>query len=364
MTRRLSYEEVFKALADAGCVLLETTYVNARTPMRYTCECGNESTIVYDSFKRGRRCKSCGIAKMVDKQRFDFETVKQTFEESDCLLLETHYINTSTPMRYICACGNESSITFGRFKSGGRCMTCGTEKAAKTFRLDFEYIKKYFEDNGCQLLDTEYKNNIIPLRFICSCGNAGSVDFYRFRHGVRCKSCGYAKQAESQRLDAEYVISSFAQRGFTVLSNYISSNDTLDCQCSSGHLFKLSYANFSKGVGCRHCFWESNRGENHPKWNTELTDEDRERERNIPGIYEWRQGVFLRDDYTCQRCGSRGVTLNAHHILNYYKHKHLRTELSNGITLCESCHKGFHKEFGSKDNNQQQINEYLTTRTP
>jgi 5-methylcytosine-specific restriction endonuclease McrA len=359
MTRRLTFEVVSEAFTDAGCILLETTYANARTPMRYICECGNESTITYDSFKRGSRCKSCGREKTSEKQSHDYETIKNAFEESGCLLLETQYINANTPMRYTCSCGNESVITFNRFRSGGRCMSCGTEKAAKSFRHDFEYVKKVFEDSGCQLLDAEYKNNITPMHFICSCGNKGSIDFYRFKNGARCKMCGYAKQAETQRHDVEFVINSFEKRGYTVLSSYVRAIEPLSCQCSNGHLFDLSFSNLMKGVGCRHCFWENNRGENHYKWNAELTEEDRERERLIEGLQEWRRAVFSRDDYTCQKCGSRGDMLNAHHILNYWKYKNLRTELINGITLCESCHKGFHKKFGSKENNQEQLNQYL-----
>lgn len=359
MTRRLSYEAVFEVFADAGCVLLETTYVNARKTMRYICECGNESAICFDSFQRGRRCKSCGINKMVEKQRHDYESVKKVFEDSGCLLLESHYANSNKPMRYLCSCGNESTITYNRFRRGGRCMTCGTEKAAETFRHDFEYIKKVFEDNGCQLLDTEYKNNITPMQFICSCGNVGKTDFYRFKNGVRCKRCGYAKNAEANRLSIEYVVSSFAERGYTVLGEYVKANDPVLCRCSNGHKFKLSFANLSKGVGCRHCYWERNRGQNHHKWNAELTDEERENQRSIQGLQDWRHAVFSRDDYTCQKCGERGITLNAHHILNYWKYKHLRTEVSNGITLCETCHKGFHKKYGSKENTQEQLNQYL-----
>lgn len=360
MTRRLTYETVYEVFAEANCLLLEKTYTNARTPMRYICECGNESAITYDSFRRGRRCKACGTAKGSDKQRHDYEFVMKVFGESDCVLLEPHYISANTPMRYICSCGNESVTTFSRFRSGGMCMRCGTEKAAKSFRHDFEYVKKTFEDSGCQLLDTEYKNNITPLRFICSCGKTCSIDFYRFKNGSRCKWCGYAKQAETQKLSTEYVVNSFAECGHTVLSEYINSNAPLSCRCSNGHLFNLSFSNLSKGIGCRHCFWDSNRGQNHHKWNAELTNDDRERQRKIQGLQEWRREVFTRDNYTCQKCRSRGTTLNAHHILNYWKHKHLRTDLSNGITLCESCHKGFHKEYGSRINNQDQLNKYLT----
>lgn len=57
----------------------------------------------------------------------------------------------------------------------------------------------------------------------------------------------------------------------------------------------------------------------------------------------WRASVFERDNYTCQICNSRGVRLNAHHIKSYAHHRDLRYVISNGVTLCESCHKLVHR---------------------
>ena len=57
---------------------------------------------------------------------------------------------------------------------------------------------------------------------------------------------------------------------------------------------------------------------------------------------EWRRLVFERDGYTCQKCGKRGGTLNAHHILPYCDFPHMRYVVSNGITLCKECHAGVH----------------------
>lgn len=53
----------------------------------------------------------------------------------------------------------------------------------------------------------------------------------------------------------------------------------------------------------------------------------------------WRYDVFLRDAFTCQECGdARGGNLNAHHIKGFADFPELRFEVSNGITLCETCH--------------------------
>lgn len=54
---------------------------------------------------------------------------------------------------------------------------------------------------------------------------------------------------------------------------------------------------------------------------------------------KWRKAVFERDDYRCQICGERGGKLEADHIKPFKYFPKLRTVLSNGRTLCVSCHK-------------------------
>lgn len=56
---------------------------------------------------------------------------------------------------------------------------------------------------------------------------------------------------------------------------------------------------------------------------------------------KWRKAVLERDNNTCQICR---VTkkLNAHHKKLFAKYPKLRWEVSNGITLCESCHHDIH----------------------
>jgi len=102
-------------------------------------------------------------------------------------------------------------------------------------------------------------------------------------------------------------------------------------------------------------------GINSPRWNPHKTDEERINGRHIYGYNEWRKSVYERDDYTCQKCGDdRGGKLNAHHIKNYANNKKLRTETSNGITFCKSCHKDFHNQYGKKDNTRIQLEEFLS----
>lgn len=68
------------------------------------------------------------------------------------------------------------------------------------------------------------------------------------------------------------------------------------------------------------------------------------RDRSSKDYKLWRLSVYERDNYTCQECGERGGKLNAHHIKSWRKHPDLRFSVSNGLTLCENCHKKKHKK--------------------
>jgi len=51
--------------------------------------------------------------------------------------------------------------------------------------------------------------------------------------------------------------------------------------------------------------------------------------------------------------------LNVHHIEGYAENKHLRIDVSNGITFCQKCHNVFHRIYGKKNNNRSQLEEFL-----
>lgn len=56
----------------------------------------------------------------------------------------------------------------------------------------------------------------------------------------------------------------------------------------------------------------------------------------------WRAAVLNRDNRICQICGTTS-NLHAHHILPYHNHPTLRMDISNGITLCQTCHVNVHR---------------------
>jgi len=295
MPKKYSHEYVYNYFKEHGCELLEE-YKDARTPMKYICQCGNKSKISFDNFKKGKRCKKCGINKLVKQFKHDYNYIKKCFEERGCILLSREYKNGHTPLDYICSCGNKSKITFFDLLEGKRCWECGRKKLADYHRLDYDYVYKFFKDHGCELLEKEYINAHQKLKYRCECGEISEITFDKFKMGQRCEKC---------------------------------------------KIKKIS-------------------GENHYNYNPNLTDEEREIKRNYPEYREWAKRVKERDNYTCQRCGQVGYKLVSHHIESYKDNPELRTDINNGITLCKWCHISFHSKYGYKNITKQQFEKFMT----
>lgn len=80
------------------------------------------------------------------------------------------------------------------------------------------------------------------------------------------------------------------------------------------------------------------RGEKNPNWQGGKTYTNH-RQRGSRMHKRWSRLVKERDHYTCQLCGTKEGKMQADHIKGFAAYPELRFELSNGRTLCVSCHK-------------------------
>ena len=93
-------------------------------------------------------------------------------------------------------------------------------------------------------------------------------------------------------------------------------------------------------------------------YNPNITDEEREQTRKNQKNYDFIKKVLQRDNYTCQLCGEYGQKLVVHHLNGYNWDKENRYNVDNGVTLCEKCHKAFHKIYKNGNNTKEQYIEY------
>jgi len=355
---RHSYHYVKEIFEAANCQLLSKQYIDTHTKLDYVCSCGNQSKIRFSDFQSGERCLKCA-----GHDSPTYEEVKSEFAENGCTLLAKEYKKNSIRMAYICSCGNRSEVSWTQFKNGTRCRSCGVKKQSDKRRFSYEYVKKEFEKQGCILLSKEYIDSQTKLDYVCTCGSESQISFSNFRSGKRCRKCASDRTAKLQRLDYAEVSQAFADAECELLSlGYKNAHQKLDYICSCGNIAQITYANFRKGNRCEQCSREKRSGSSHYKWNPNLTDEERIINRDYREYIKWRTAVYVRDNYVCQICNKKGK-LNAHHIESYRDNPSLRTEINNGITMCEDCHISFHVKYGYGNNTMEQLVEFSLDST-
>ncbi|OAO82597.1 HNH endonuclease [Anoxybacillus flavithermus] len=153
---------------------------------------------------------------------------------------------------------------------------------------------------------------------------------------------------ETSGIEIEYQCNSCKQIFKTRYYRYLKNEHDLCKSCNMKRI-ALDKNNISKRSGI-----------NHPKYNPNLTDKERECGRNYPEYIEWRKRVYEECSYTCQCCGdNKGGNLVAHHLNGWHWCKDERFVDFNGIALCESCHNKFHKKYGYQNNTREQFIEFL-----
>ena len=182
-------------------------------------------------------------------KRHTLEYVKNYFRKNNCELLEKKYKNYHFSMKYRCDCGNISKISFANFKAGKKCMKCsGTEK------YTFKYIKKYFKDNNCELLEKEYKRNSTKMKYRCECGDISKITFASFKKGTRCIECKKEKLRKSFKHSFKYVYNYFKKNGCELLEKGYKNNSThMKYKCKCGDINKITFGNFKNSERCAKC---------------------------------------------------------------------------------------------------------------
>ena len=105
-------------------------------------------------------------------------------------------------------------------------------------------------------------------------------------------------------------------------------------------------------------FSKSCKGEKGNNWKGGISPKNKKIRSGIE-FRLWREAVFARDNWTCQKYGIKGGKLHPHHIKNFAQFPELRFAIDNGITFSKKAHDEFHKIYGKKNNTKEQIKEFV-----
>lgn len=372
MGKKITFNEINNFIKQNGCILItkENEYQNTKTKLNIQCRCGNHFEASYEKFKhRNKRyCNKCSAKQKGENRAFTYNDVKKYIEEnSQCKLLSNKYINKRTKIKLKCKCGNDFWTTFDSFKYKNKrqCNKCGTSRMGKAHT--YNEFKDYVEKNSqCILLSKSYINDRTPLKFKCKCGNVFWTQprSFKFQNKRHCDECGkknpYNKKDTYKFKQEVYEL---VGNEYIVLGHYVGANEKIkiqhNCDKCNNNVWEITPSWFLRGVRCPRCSFINHSGKNHPKYNPNLTDIERIKNRDISINIQWRNDVYKRDDYTCQCCGKKGVYLVAHHLDGYNWCKDGRFDINNGITLCENCHKEFHHIYGYGNNTKQQYKKFI-----
>lgn len=178
---KLSYEYVKEFFKKANCTLLEDSYKNSWTKLKFICHCGNTHYITFNKFQYRKRCAKCG------NNIKDYKEVKTYFDNANCELLSLEYKDVKSELEYICPKGHLCTTTFARFQKGQRCKKCAIFNIHEPKRQKaLEFIKS----QGYKIVDSSnYKNRDSYILIKCPNNHSYQVKWGNFQIGARCATC-------------------------------------------------------------------------------------------------------------------------------------------------------------------------------
>ena len=196
---KFSFEKVQETFEKRGCRLLESEYINDRTQMRYIAKCGHERTSTFNNFNRGKGdlCPKCRWSDNAKKESLGYDRIREAFESEGCKVLNDDFYRSTDPVRYVALCGHENETDYAHFigqRMGRVCNRC-----SKSILYQYDYVRECFEQQGCTLLETEYKNCKTEMRYVAQCGHESKISFDAFlgtKKRKRCRQCLKVKYHE------------------------------------------------------------------------------------------------------------------------------------------------------------------------
>lgn len=185
---------------------------------------------------------------------YNFLIEKNKEYNSQLITLEKDY-NPNKAFIWKCSCGITTATVYRVFVLyHGKCSKCrNINKPKKIIQkiYTYEYVKKIFEDVGCELLSSEdeYKGGTkVKVNWKCKCGNIDITTVEYFKNYLKCRIC--KRDEKSNRFTYEDFCKLLESEGWKMLSpksEYGNTKSILTVQTNLGKIVKKSYNNFQQG---------------------------------------------------------------------------------------------------------------------
>lgn len=268
-----------------------------------------------------------------------------------------------------CDCGIIINVGAGQLQSK-HTQSCGCynkDRITETQRIDL--TGKVF-GRLTVLEEAGRRNGRVLWKCQCSCGNIVEVVAESLQNG-RTQSCGCLQKERVSETHYQNLTGQVFGR-LTALEDVGRKHGGVlwRCICECGNTVDVRSGDLQKGYtqscGClqKERISETHSGERSHFWRGGITPLSHAI-RSCTFSKEWRNLVFVRDDYTCQHCSKRGVHLHAHHIRFFstlMENYNIITlaealqcepfwDIDNGVTLCKKCHKKEHARLKTVEKN-------------
>lgn len=230
-----------------------------------------------------------------------------------------------------------------------KCDYCGKVVEKRWINYISESKKNDLHKDACK--ECQYIK--AKESMISKYGTTNAMDVEEFRNKrkeTNIKKYGYENPSSSPEIRKKVALTNIERYGGIAPTSSVDVKEKVLATCLEKY-----------GVKSPLALWDR-KGENNPNWKGGVSYEYEGR--LSLECLDWKKNVYKKDNYTCQCCGAKNgkgkhITLNAHHIFNWNDYEGLRYDINNGITLCDKCHIEFHKIYGKKLNNKEQIDEFI-----
>lgn len=189
----------------------------------------------------------------------------------------------------------------------------------------------------------------------CKCDKCGKNLKREYRDCLKkkdilCEKCFPSILGKSKK-DDSFIGKKFGRLTILERSSKAKHLQKVRCICDCGKEMEGYLSNIKKGTtsSCGCLKKELQTGENNNRWNENLTEKDRKKQRKLRHLSQsLAYECHKKCNFKCYNCKSNRKII-AHHLNSWKLFPEERFDQNNLITLCNKCHKEYHRNVNIKN---------------